>query len=36
LITTMLEDYARPRFMAPAERQGLLEYIFGFTDWTFQ
>jgi hypothetical protein len=35
LITTMLEDYARPRYMTPAERKDLLEYIFGFTDWTF-
>ena len=29
----MLEDYARPRPMTPAERAALLEAYFGYSGW---
>jgi poly-gamma-glutamate synthesis protein (capsule biosynthesis protein) len=35
LITTMLEDYARPRLMTDAERVNLLTEIFGFSNWGY-
>lgn len=33
LLTAMLEDYARPRPMQPAERERLLREIFAASDW---
>jgi len=33
LITTMLEDYARPRLMTPAERKAFLETMFEVSGW---
>jgi hypothetical protein len=33
LLTTMLEDYARPRPMTPQERRELLEFIFSASGW---
>jgi hypothetical protein len=33
LLTAMLEDYARPRPMTPAERQSLLQDVFAVSDW---
>ena len=34
LITTMLEDYSRPRLMTEAERASFLEKIFTLSDWS--
>jgi poly-gamma-glutamate synthesis protein (capsule biosynthesis protein) len=34
LITTMLEDYSRPRFMTDAERSGFLQEYFNYSGWT--
>lgn len=34
LLTTMLEDYARPRPMTPVERQSLLRDAFAASGWT--
>ena len=34
LITTMLEDYSRPRFMTDAERAGFLQEYFNYSGWT--
>jgi poly-gamma-glutamate synthesis protein (capsule biosynthesis protein) len=34
LITTMLEDYSRPRFMTEAERSGFLQEYFNKSAWT--
>jgi len=33
LITAMLEDYARPRLMTPAEREAFLESMFAVSGW---
>jgi hypothetical protein len=33
LITALLEDYARPRLMTPAERLKLLNNYFGLSGW---
>jgi poly-gamma-glutamate synthesis protein (capsule biosynthesis protein) len=33
LLTSMLEDYARPRPMTPDERAALLEAYFGYSGW---
>ena len=33
LITAMLEDYARPRLMTPAEREAFLELMFTVSGW---
>lgn len=33
LITTMLEDYARPRFMTPEERAAFLTQMFSVSGW---
>lgn len=34
LITTMLEDYARPRLMTDFERYGFLQEYFNYSGWT--
>lgn len=34
LITTMLEDYARPRLMTDFERSGFLQEYFNYSGWT--
>ena len=34
LITTMLEDYSRPRFMTDFERSGFLQEYFNYSGWT--
>ncbi len=34
LITTMLEDYSRPRLMTDAERSGFLQEYFNYSGWT--
>jgi poly-gamma-glutamate synthesis protein (capsule biosynthesis protein) len=33
LLTTVIEDYARPRPMTPAERNELLSLIFSLSHW---
>ncbi len=34
LLTTLLEDFARPRPMTPEERAALLDFYFSESDWT--
>lgn len=34
IFTFMLEEYARPRYMTPAERADLLTYIWSYTNWS--